>query len=552
MLDSRYFEPVDTKQNHGSILESFKAVYTRSTMVLFSSKTRTPLAALTLKSVNDIGCLSMLTGRPPPKDSTEPHFQGMLSMPNQSFSFVITNLSDDGMINFNVLHTPHRVSNVNPGPAYGINEVNELSPNESYEIEADQRTNRVMVLQGKTKEKYDPITKKSKRVPLTVDEAETTEDKAKEGLYFYLSVVPDVVSRELVKFFEEGTIWKAVPGFVRKARPRRGILRDAGPIDDESFADIFDSDSDPSGAESSDEGNAAAELTSSSPPLRISAKRSTPTKRGGRIMNLFTRKSPRMEKGSAFGISVPLASVPSLGDGISNFSTKPSLHVTGISCLSSKSPVKSDTNDDMEYEFLALTPRRSARRMDNDSESDKVHVSRFEGFAQAAFSSESSEDDSDEEMNGKEHRSLGSNAFAASVEVGNTQAGELAYGEAIAVSSGYTGIEYAYEHASEPTVLCMSIWEDMKFLPLLDTLEKMLEAEMEEWIDNEGKVLIESLNVVFKEETCVIDLESEADTIICTCGHQCINHANIGNDLRRCPLCRSPITAFVRADGIVM
>ena len=80
----------------------------------------------------------------------------------------------------------------------------------------------------------------------------------------------------------------------------------------------------------------------------------------------------------------------------------------------------------------------------------------------------------------------------------------------------------------------------------------MLEAEMKEWIGNEGKMLIESLNVVYKEEMCVIDLESEADTIVCTCGHQCINHANISNDITRCPLCRSPITAFVLACGIVI
>ena len=68
---------------------------------------------------------------------------------------------------------------------------------------------------------------------------------------------------------------------------------------------------------------------------------------------------------------------------------------------------------------------------------------------------------------------------------------------------------------------------------------------------NEGKALIESLNAVYKSETCVIDLESDADTVICTCGHQCVNHANVG-DLRKCPMCRSSITAFVRADGILL
>mmetsp|Transcript_42974 Transcript_42974/g.90269 ORF Transcript_42974/g.90269 Transcript_42974/m.90269 type:complete len:517 (-) Transcript_42974:431-1981(-) len=148
--------------------------------------------------------------------------------------------------------------------------------------------------------------------------------------------------------------------------------------------------------------------------------------------------------------------------------------------------------------------------------------------------------------------SLESAHFADNVDVGSTQAGELGYGEHVTVQSGCTGHEYAYEYASEPTVLCMSIWEDMKFLPLLDSVEKMLEEEVDELIENEGKALIKSLNAVFKETKCVIDLESEADTIVCTCGHQCINHANVSSNIRRCPLCRCPVTAFVRANGLII
>jgi len=143
----------------------------------------------------------------------------MLSKPDQNFDFVITNLSDDGMINFNILHTPHRVSEVDPGPSYGVNEVNELHANQSYQVKADQRTHRAMVLRGKTEKRIGPVTKQNKTVPLTVNESEYTKDKSKEGLYFYLSVVPDIASAALVEKFKEGTKWKAVPGFVRKTQP---------------------------------------------------------------------------------------------------------------------------------------------------------------------------------------------------------------------------------------------------------------------------------------------------------------------------------------------
>lgn len=137
------------------------------------------------------------------------------------------------------------------------------------------------------------------------------------------------------------------------------------------------------------------------------------------------------------------------------------------------------------------------------------------------------------------------------VDVGQTQATELKYGTSVKVYSYYTGHDYDYEHCSESTVLCMSIWKDMKFFPLPD-LEKILEEEVAEWVQNEGKVLIESLNAVYVTDTCVIDLESEADTIICTCGHQCIHHTNVHSSLRKCPVCRVYITAFVRADGVVV
>jgi len=142
--------------------------------------------------------------------------------------------------------------------------------------------------------------------------------------------------------------------------------------------------------------------------------------------------------------------------------------------------------------------------------------------------------------------------LAEHVDVGTTQAVELKNGRQVQVHSQETGHDYAYEHSSEPAVLCLSIWTVMKFLPLPD-LQKVLDEEVEELKQNEGKALIEALNAVFKTDTCVIDLESEADTIVCTCGHQCLNHSNIQSScLRKCPVCRSPITAFFRADGILV
>jgi hypothetical protein len=140
-------------------------------------------------------------------------------------------------------------------------------------------------------------------------------------------------------------------------------------------------------------------------------------------------------------------------------------------------------------------------------------------------------------------------AFAA-VDVGDTQAGSLTYGKQVEVRSGFTGQEYAYEHPSAPTVLCLSLYPEMKFYPLPD-LDEAVGSELKEWMENEGKELLAALVAIYKADTCVIDLESPADTVVIQCGHQCLNHANVGN-LRKCPMCRTPITALVKADGIVV
>lgn len=531
MLDRRFFERCKCTSHKGLLFESYKAVYARSTMVLFSRKTRTPLAALTL-STRDVGCLSMFTGRPSPSGSEEPYFQGMLNMPDQAFTFSISNLSERGMINFNILHTPHRVSCVDPGPAYGINQVNELHTNQSYTVTADQRNSRQMVLAGKTK------TVQKKQVAVSVQETETS-DKNK-GLYFYLSVVPDKSCKPLVDEFAEGTAWKVVPGFVRRvAQPQpppppvyyrhgngqrraRGIPRSFLTPPGHVFAAAA-----PPPPPFPGHGFAP-------PPPPLGAVPSQPLDAPGAGYSQARRSAGSPDFQQAQQQPRPFYHGP-----VESAGAAPT--VPAISLSASSAPRSS---------FFG-----SMRNMlgGGSGASRSPAPARNAGsYSTALRSSETDEEEEDAFYSSVQRH-------AKPVDVGSTQAGTLSYGEHVDIVSNYTGHDYAYEHASEPTVLCMSIWEDMKFLSLAETIEQELEAEVKEWIENEGKALIESLNAVYKSETCVIDLESEADTIICTCGHQCINHANVSQLLeaqhhrnRKCPMCRGPITAFVKADGMLV
>jgi hypothetical protein len=156
ILDQQFFEKVATRNHRGNILEAYKAVHNWIMMVLFSMKTLMPLASLTLKA-DDLGCLSMLTARPPPKEAHEAYFQGMLNQLDQSFMFIILNLSDEGSVNFDVLYTRCPASRISPGWDYAVNKRSLLRLNQSHIVEANARNNRRMVLGGKTKKASFPI-----------------------------------------------------------------------------------------------------------------------------------------------------------------------------------------------------------------------------------------------------------------------------------------------------------------------------------------------------------------------------------------------------------
>lgn len=134
------------------------------------------------------------------------------------------------MINFNILHAPRTVSAEEPGPCFGINETTELDRNESYTIVADQRNGRQMILKGITTVDpsdatngtlpFDSSNDLRSRIPVTVDDSEVEGER---GLYFYLSVVPDISCSALVKKFAEGTVWKVTTGFARSVRTEESV-----------------------------------------------------------------------------------------------------------------------------------------------------------------------------------------------------------------------------------------------------------------------------------------------------------------------------------------
>lgn len=542
MLDTDYFRAVkhDVAPKDNFEYEAYVAKYARSTMVLYSRKTHTPLAALVLKA-DDPGALSVLTSRPTPPGQTDPYFQGMINMPNQVFEFSIINLSSDGWINFNILHTPHRVNEVDPGPAYGVNAVNELRPEQSYTIEADQRTGRRMVLKGRTKTQSDGTV-----VATTVQEVESKGDP-KQGLYFYLSVVPDQASKTLCDQFAEGTIWKCATHLIRKVprpvyvskgvgggyRGQEVMLGSRGNPELFEFGggDIRETSSGLEGYGGERIRNEMLAGSFGGPPqpqicprpqnqlYMMSAKimddASPPQYRSLELGHESQRgRRPIPRSSGARGSRAPQEDIilercvaPGSRGKKKSAPASAAMEVDAFDVLDRSGPLETSA------------PPPSAAAVDEEEESD--------GTAQGLF---------------------------GAMDVGQTQAGELGYGVEREVHVGQTNKEYAYEYPSEPTVLCMSIYPGLKFFPLPD-LETEVVNELKQYVADEGKQLLSQLTAIFASDTCCLDLESPADTIVCQCGHKCLNHANVtkgASGLTRCPLCRSLITALVQADGMML
>ncbi len=142
--------------------------------------------------------------------------------------------------------------------------------------------------------------------------------------------------------------------------------------------------------------------------------------------------------------------------------------------------------------------------------------------------------------------------------VKGTQAAELKHAfnvkslvsESLPQTSIHPMVQFDVENHSKPTVLSMSIWKGMKFLKFSSIVVQIAESILA-LVKYEGKSLIRSSNAILKAERCVIDESFKADTVVCTCGHQCLNHAKTTN-LYCCLVCSSPVTAFVRKDGMII
>jgi hypothetical protein len=203
MLSSSKFELITQQYDDEYSYKAYKPK--GNPIVLFSEKEHIPLASLHFESFYDIENSSLIASRKD-KDEAEPniqHFQGIINKDNHKIKFTITNLTQHGYINFNILKDNTQIIETNPG---GLNQINELRPYESHEVKCDQFDNRAIILTSVVDEKGNKI---------KVKEIETNPSISKEkGINYYLSVVPQKNTKDTELF--KNTYWESVDYFIIK------------------------------------------------------------------------------------------------------------------------------------------------------------------------------------------------------------------------------------------------------------------------------------------------------------------------------------------------
>ena len=205
-LDDSYFRLVyteDATPNHAVKYQIYRPAI--STMILFSKVNGAPLAGVSLMTWGSghgaVTSRAVILKRPSANNSAvQVDFQGLIDEDDQKFEFILTNFSSSGVVKIDIMKKNVAVQDTDPGSEKGgLNNVNEISPFQSYSIRGDQKDSRALVLSS---------IKTMGGGNITVKEAEKSP-QAPMGTYYWIAATPRDNSPELIKLFAE-TYWDCV------------------------------------------------------------------------------------------------------------------------------------------------------------------------------------------------------------------------------------------------------------------------------------------------------------------------------------------------------
>jgi hypothetical protein len=209
-MDHRYFRELQTILRDGWDYQVTQPVH--SSLVLMS-RDGTPLAAVSFVYSERSDKQPLLVHRPKGQAAD---FQCLFPRDNEEFKIVISNLTP-GNIKIDVGRNNQAVDETDPGAVKGyLNDVNELTAWQSYEILGDQKNSLAF--------KIGTVVQNGRRITVTEDEGSSE----RKGTFYFISVVPRNDNQEVINLFSD-TYWHCPEYFIvrKKHVSTRGFFQES-------------------------------------------------------------------------------------------------------------------------------------------------------------------------------------------------------------------------------------------------------------------------------------------------------------------------------------
>ena len=409
-------------------------------------------------------------------NNQQQQFQVIFPKDNEDIEFIITNLSSESYINFNIMKTDTKVLEVDPG---GLNQANELRPLQSCVIRSDQTVGNKSIkinVNIKKNEKNEDV-----KTELIKEVSENKENKV--GTYLYLSVVPQSNDKQLCEKFIE-TIWKPSDFFIIKKKSNNYKSNDffnAREHTEMSRVGVY--------TEMSRGGNSRGNNMSRGGNTRgYTFEELGGNTRGSSNFSHFD--SEELEEQSTRLVNqsdkiFPRSRVMDRGENLVNLT---------------------DKILDRGEKLVNLIDKTLDR-------GEKLHITKT--------------------INN-------SHPFETShEEIYKSQVANLSYGEQVSVTTVDTGLNYAYDLHSKRCILGLSVFENLKIAekPNQQYMKQQIIDYVDKIINNKLAELLKELTMVYTSESCCICMDNKPDTVFYKCGHKCV-HEECSKTLDKCPMCR--------------
>ena len=482
MLDTKYFQYIYTDEINNTKYNVIKPL--KNPMILFSKTNNIPLASLHFISPTAKTCISKRT------DSTNADFQCLIDKSNEEVQFVVTNLTEY-MLNFNIIKTN----------LLNLNKVNCLKKHQSYEIKSDQENSCKMILKQ-------IIDESNKEIKV----CEENRLSNKNGNIYYLNVVPE--NNKLVSDLFKDTYWDCVDYFLlqeeKVGHNKRTLLN-------------------------------------------------TYSNNTRRLNNVFTN----------FGYDIKRdIYTPFEGNRVGSESNYDLLigHNRFDGAIDNKVYISDNQNNNMNNESDGIPDLEETDIFLDNKMEHLINISRPLGITTVGSNNKISSYNIRETIPnpifkispwatwiGPELNPIQSNTIPLKNNqeiINQSKLGKIHMGEkTIEDKSIECSIKFNFDSPSKPCKICLSINGTLIFKENMTSEELLVESKdfFKNVLNGRSKILLGNIEKIYKSDCCAICMDDDNvnNLVFYQCGHQCCHH-ECGKDLKKCPLCRKNIDAYIK------